>query len=178
MKAYKGFTYAGLTADVFFYYDWNNGSQKFGTRLRGIRDDEFFASGFAHKKAAKSRAALIINLDAPIYLFKTDFSKYRKNMSNSAKKFTRLFDMEFQLSPFIDMGLFYNEATGKAFSFKDGYYTAGAELLVYFTHWKSLVFRLSVGVDLGQTLFKKWINTDWRADVSPYELSFGIGLHY
>ena len=40
--------------------------------------------------------------------------------------------------------------------------------------------RASFGVDLGRTIpgFKGKLDQHWRDDVSKYELTIGLGLHY
>ena len=83
-----------------------------------------------------------------------------------------------QLSPFIDFALANNKATGTSFSPKDGFYTAGLEMIVFPESWKSIQVRASVGFDVGSYLLKNQLNMNWRSDVSPYEVSVGIGLHY
>lgn len=189
LKAYKGFIYAGFTADVYAFANFNGKTKEFGSRLRGIRDDQTFRDSDA--KALKSRAALVMNFDMPLHLFTLDLSKARNwltehlwvpvfHTSNDPliNKFLRLFDLDVQLAPFIDVALFYNEMTGAVFHPKDGFYAAGAEFILFPKYWKSVQFRVSVGFDMGNLLLKNYLNTDWRSDVSFYELSFGVGLHY
>lgn len=172
---FQGFVsgkYAGLASRVYLF-SYMNKNKRIGERIRGIRDDEFFnpSSGLNDVYACSTPAALVINLDVPIHIFTTDFEKMHL-------PFLKKLNFEFQISPFIDIALCQNRAAGTTFDFKDGYYTAGIEFLVFPLRWKSLQIRASAGFDIGSLLFKNALNTKWRPDVSPYEISFGIGLHY
>ncbi|HAH61673.1 MAG TPA: hypothetical protein DCL73_06205 [Treponema sp.] len=170
VKAYKGWKYAGFCTDVYFFTSVND-TEKIGDRLRGIRDDQYFNSstGLGSTYACATPSALVVNLDLPIHLFSTNFTK--------GKLLSKL-NFEVQVSPFVDFALFNNVATGSNFYYKDGFYTAGLEGIVYPSNWRSIQIRASFGVDVGRILLKKWINTDWRDAVSTYELTFGVGLYY
>ena len=90
-------------------------------------------------------------------------------------------EFELQVSPFIDVGLTYNRATKKLYSLRDGFYAGGLELLVYPERWRSVVGRISFGVDVGRKIFKNKLNLDneWRrTSTSTWELTIGLGLHY
>ena len=175
VKAYKGWKYTGFCTDIYFFTSVND-TEKIGGRLRGIRDDQYFNSSYTNNKktygdtyACSTPSALVVNLDLPVHLFSTNFIKNRL--------FSKL-NFEAQVSPFVDFALFNNVATGSNFDYKDGFYCAGLEGIVYPTKWRSIQIRGSIGVDLGRLLLKKWINTDWRDSVSTYEISVGVGLAY
>ena len=90
-------------------------------------------------------------------------------------------NFELQLSPFVDVGLLYNRATNKLYSLRDGFYSGGLEMLVYPEHWRSVIGRLSFGVDIGRKIFKNKLDldTDWRrTSTATWELTIGLGLHY
>ncbi len=158
-----GFVYIPLENNKFYY------GEKYGNYLRGIRDEQFFNENtdlFSSEKALSSFTAINLCFDFPISLFTTNFTK----------SFFKYFNFELQVSPFIDISLGYNRYTKRFFHPRDGFYTAGLELLVYPLKWSSFTVRGCLGVDMGRLL--NIVDTSWRSDVSLYEFSFGIGLHY
>ena len=158
-----GFIYIPLEKNKFYY------GEKYGDNLRGIRDEQFFNSDlidFGNTKALSSYTAITLSLDFPFKLFSTNFTK----------RFTKYFNFEMQIAPFIDISLGYNRYTKRYFHPRDGFYTAGMELLVYPQKWSSFTVRGSLGIDMGR--FLNIVDNSWRSKVSPYEFSFGIGLHY
>ena len=66
----------------------------------------------------------------------------------------------------------------KTFDLKDGFYASGFADIDYSQKWSSFTVRGSHEIDIGRTLLKDYINTQWRDNVSKYEISFGVGLHY
>lgn len=157
------FVYIPLEHNRFYY------GEKYGNYLRGIRDEQFFSDNtniLATEKALSSFAAINLCFDFPISIFTTKFTK----------SFFRYFNFELQVSPFIDISLGYNRYTKRFFNPRDGFYTAGLELLVYPVKWSSFTVRGCLGVDMGRLL--NIVDTSWRSNVSLYEFSFGIGLHY
>jgi hypothetical protein len=136
-------------------------TREIGGSLRGIRDDQ---------AGIKTPMALILNFDVPTHLFSTDWrgwgaALFRRDMPG----WLHVLDFEVQLSPFFDMALTQNLAAGSIFSFKDGWYSAGFEVLVYPDRWRSLVIRLSFGIDILQK------NKRWWQDDPDYPLSFLFG---
>lgn len=183
VSAHKAYKYNGFSAKIYAFYNWRDIKKiEFGERVRGIKDNQYFnfATTGYNDKAAKSQSAIIINLDAPIHLFSTDASKLREKLPENSKfrKLLKILDIDVQFSPFFDMAIYYNEVTKKLFNPKDGFYGAGMELILYPLHWKNIQFRASFGFDVGRLWFGKLINTQWRRDVSEYEITIGIGLHY
>lgn len=164
----------GLTSRFYIFNYFIDKSNKFfatdgssiGGRLRGIRDDIYYAG--TNIKSCTTISAMILNLDLPVRLFNTYFSN----------KYLKPFIFDMQISPFIDVALTYNKITDKYFAPKDGFYAGGIEVLVYPKKWSSFTVRGCIGVDLGRIIFQKYINMDWREKSSLYEISFGIGLQY
>jgi hypothetical protein len=148
--------------DEYIYNDGNS----IGQHLRGIRDSQVYAG--TNISALNPTNALILNFDLPIHLFTTNFTK----------SFLRYFNFDFQVSPFFDMALCYNKITQTYFSFEDGFYGAGLEIIVYPAKWSGITLRGSIGIDAGRKFFANHINMDWREDVSKKEFSIGFGLHY
>ena len=158
-----GFLYIPIKKNKFYY------GEQYGDNLRGIRDEQYFSSDipeFSSEKALSSFTAITLCLDFPFKLFETNFTK----------KFIKYFNFELQVAPFIDISLGYNRYTKRYFHPKDGFYTAGMELLVYPLKWSSFTVRGSFGIDMGRLL--NIVDTSWRKQVSLYEFSFGLGLHY
>lgn len=181
LKAFKAFKHLGFSADIYAFA-YLNGTSTFGERLRGIRDDQYYAlsTGHGFQKACETPAAIVLNLDLPVKIFEIrwdeiSFIKEKETL----RKIMGLFNMEFQISPFLDFALCRNRATGRDFHFADGFYAAGLEAIVYPLRWKGMTVRASVGLDLGQKLpvLKDKLNQEWR-DAKSYEISIGIGLHY
>ncbi len=186
---YKAFDFVSFTSS-FYAVKYFNSSEKIGDKLRGTRDNQFYKNTSSY--ALNTNTAVVLNIDLPVHLFTTDwfawglklFGPYRE-LSPAAQKIFyipyRLFkiaDFEMQVNPFIDIALTHNSITGKTFDLKDGYYNAGLEIFVYPLKWKSYVIRMSAGFDIGRILLKNEINMDWRDDIPPYEIFFGLGLHY
>ena len=136
----------------------------FGERLRGIRDYQNYSG--TDIRACKSISALVLNIDLPFHIYSSNFEN----------KLLRYFNFDLQFNPFIDIALNYNKITNKYFSLKDGFYASGLEILVYPQKFSNYVIRASVGYDIGRAFFSDYLNTDWRSDVSKYEISFGLGF--
>ncbi len=147
---------------------------RYGSLLRGIADDQYFA-GVAQNPngyAAKGAAAIALNIDVPIKILTTDWEKW-------GFKFLRSFNFELQIAPFIDVALAANRITGRVFDPRDGFYCAGIEVLLFPQKWKSVQIRASAGFDIGRLLLKDCIDTSWRdSAASKKELTIGIGLFY
>ena len=148
--------------DKYIYNDGN----AIGRHLRGIRDSQVYEG--TNISSLSPTNAFILNFDLPIHFFTTNFTK----------SFLRYMNFDLQLSPFFDMALCYNKINQTFFSFKDGFYAAGLELIVYPLKWSGITIRGSVGVDVGRKFLSNYLNMDWRESVSKKEFSIGFGLHY
>ena len=189
-KYLKSFKYLGLCSD-FYCFAMLNSTEKVGSRLRGIRDNQYFSDGSYY--ALKVPAAVVLNFDVPIHLITTDWLGWGKNlfgpyesMSSTSKKIFKVphklfsvLNFELQASPFIDIALTRNRVANTIFKLQDGFYSGGIEVLIYPLKWKSFVVRTSLGFDLGKFFFEDKLNISWRdVSVSPYEIYFGLGLNY
>ncbi|MCR5290068.1 MAG: DUF4312 family protein [Treponema sp.] len=164
----------GVCIDVYGFYN-NNYREKIGTRLRGIRDDQLYAASTAYGDtwAVFEDSACILNLDIPFHLFTFDFDRI------PSLQRLHIFNCEVQASPFIDIALTHNRVTDRWYSYKDGYYSGGLEILVFPQKWRSLVVRGSIGFDIGRLLLDDIIDTTWRREkISKHEIEIGIGLHF
>lgn len=175
-KAFKWLTFASISSDIYFFVCTTNDTENIGARLRGIRDNQYYTSDyrpdgkdFSGLKALDTSSAIVINIDLPIRIFATNFQKNR---------LLRTLNFELQISPFLDIAFTDNRATGRTFSIDDGFYAGGLEVIVHLKRWRSIQIRGSLGIDVGRYFLKRWIDTEWRAEVSHYEATFGIGLHY
>ena len=176
--AYKAFKRFAICTDIYGFAVMN-GTKSFGSRLRGVRDKQYFneESGHMLEKACDSAGALVVNLDIPIRICRI----YWDQVPVIKKiKFAKYFNLEAQISPFIDFALFHNEASGTAFNPKDGFLCGGIEGIIYPLRIRGIQVRASLGVDLSRKMpkLKSFFNHDWRDNVSAYELSIGLGLHY
>jgi len=187
---YKAFKYAGICSQ-FYAFGLLGSSNSIGTYLRGIRDNQTFADGSYY--ALKVPAALVFSLDLPVHIITTHWMDWGYAMFGSYDTFPKVskvlfwiphklfkyLDFEMQLSPFIDMALTRNRNNNTTFSYKDGFYAAGMEVLVYPSKWPSFVVRGSVGFDVGRKFLANYLNMSWRdASIPKYEIYFGLGLNY
>lgn len=152
--------------DKYIYGD----GQDIGQYLRGIRDSQVYKVNGEETNISSLNPtnAIILNVDIPIHLLTTNFTK----------SFLRYFNFEMQVAPFVDIALCYNKITQTFLDPKDGFYAGGLEVIVYPLKWSGITIRGSVGLDIGRKFLKNHINTDWRENVSKKEFSIGFGLHY
>ncbi len=181
LKGYKAFKHCCFSTDLYAF-GYSNSEKNIGSRLRGIRDNQYFADGSAY--SCKTPQAIVLNLDLPIHIITTDWVKWGSPVLNFIHlgKFSHLlnyFNFEMQISPFIDTALTYNNITKTRFYYKDGFYSGGFEILIFPKKWRSIQVRTMFGIDIGRKFLSKYINTSWRdSDVPKYEWSFGVGLLY
>lgn len=148
---------------TYWYYNMGGGTSVFGGRMRGIRDNDAFASD----------NAIVFNFDVPMRLIQTDWAGW------GFPAWMRKIDFEVLVSPFVDVALGHNIYTNTNFLIADGYYSGGIEILGYPTHMRSVIGRISVGLDLARTVLPgRVVNKSWRPDVSKYEMFFGLGVFY
>ena len=177
MQAFKAFNRFALAGRLYgFIQSEKSPYYKVGEYLRGIRDETRFAPGTGNEEeiALNVESVILLNMDFPVKLFTWDWTKFTDS------HFWSNLNFDVQLSPFIDMALTSNPASGRNFHPADGYYSAGFEVLVYPEKWKGIVVRGSLGFDLGDLFLSKtnFYESSWRRDVSAYEIYIGIGLHY
>jgi hypothetical protein len=186
----------GLAArlQAFTYFRSNSDSLTstgaIGGELRGIRDDQNGADNYPHN-VLRTPTAVIVNLDVPVRLFTTDWRGWgAKLFKRNMPAWFHVLDFELQLSPFVDLALTDNIAAGSPVGLKDsikaGWYSAGIEVLVYPERWRSVVVRLSAGMDLGYRLFRG--DRDWQQEpnyplssILPKvfnEITFGVGWFF
>ena len=162
----------GMCMDAYAFAS-KNSHRKIGERLRGIKDDQKYATGNPEIDglyATRPDSAVVINMDMPIHIFTFNFDNWKHF------RFMKTFNCELQISPFFDFALLRNRATGTNFYLNDGFYAGGLEFLVYPQKWRSLVVRASAGVDLGRLIVpKRFINKEWRSEVSKYEIEKQFG---
>lgn len=146
-----------------WYYSMNGSTTEFGGRMRGIRDSE----------SIYSDNIIVMNFDLPIKVFTTDFVGW------GLPSFMHNVDFELQISPFVDIALGNNPYTKTSFLIADGYYSGGIEILGYPTEMRSIVGRISFGIDAARTILPgRIVNKDWRPQTSRWELFFGLGIFY
>lgn len=181
--AFKSFkNLAFYSKSRFFTYIHNinnpkiNGSSTFDGNLRGIIDSR---NGTFGENQTTTPLGLVFNFDMPIHIFTTD---WENAPITKHWKFMRHLNFELIVSPFVDIGLMQTtvarQGYNRTFDLRDGFYTAGVEVLVYPLKWSSYVVRASVGVDIGRKLFGDLLETSWRNNGSSIEISIGIGTHY
>lgn len=149
----------------YWYYSFAGNTTTFAERMRGIKDNDNLIS----------YNMLVMNFDLPIKLLSTDFEAWEFPFGSKLKKL----DMEVHFAPFLDVALGYNPNTNTNFLIADGYYAGGFEVLVYPYHMKSVIGRLSFGIDLARTILPgRLVNKGWRENNRKWELTFGLGAFY
>lgn len=171
LQYFYAWKYAGINARLYGF-SYINKNLIIDSRLRGIRENTYFEiSGLSDINYSSTPIAIILNLDFPIHLLNFDFS-------NSNSNLLKKLNFEVQVSPFIDFALLHNRYTQKTFDIQDSFICAGIEFTAFPERYKSLQIRASAGFDLSQYIFKDSNNIKWRPNISPYEISFGLGLHF
>jgi hypothetical protein len=175
LQLFKAFKYLSLSTRLYLFGK-DNDTEGIGGRLRGIRDDQ---------DGIDTTFAFAGNFDMPVKVLQTDWTGwFRALFKKEPASFWAWLDFELQVSPFIDIAFSHidvpSEGKNTVFDYKDGWYAAGVEVLVYPNKMRSLVARAGFGVDIARTLgfVGSRLDTSWREDVSRYELFFGIGLFY
>ncbi|MGL4981856.1 MAG: hypothetical protein ACRC4W_03205 [Treponemataceae bacterium] len=149
-----------------FYHLQDYAETKVGQYLRGIPD---YKAGRGQKYYALN-SGIVFNFDFPIKLFRTDLAKW------NFPRWSHIFDIEFQISPTIDIG-FGHKKNEIAYSLKDGFYTIGVEALVFPLKIKSFQARASIAFDISSFINEKCINKNFRLN-SMWEAFVGFGLFY
>ncbi|ULQ60057.1 hypothetical protein K7I13_01625 [Brucepastera parasyntrophica] len=158
------FNIFGLSGQFYFFYDFfdeTNDDQ--GDMLRGILDDRITTD-----------TAFSLNIDIPIRIMHINFEEI------TGVGWTRYVSFEMHLALFFDMALVHDIQKGTYYSFKDGWYAGGLEVIVYPLKMRSIYVRASLGFDLAE-LFTNGFDTGASAKrdgENIQEISIGIGLHY
>ena len=110
LKGYKAFKYAGLCTDIYAFA-YLNGKQAFGSRLRGIKDKQYYdKENYPEdfdKQACESPAAIVMNFDLPVHIFTARWDEMALIQKiPGIRKIAKYFNMELQLSPFVDVALY------------------------------------------------------------------------
>lgn len=125
-------------------------------------------------KRVDSDSAVSLNLDFPITVMDIDFVEI------TGVKWTKFIGFEMQASPFVDMMLTHDAATGRYYALRDGWYSGGLEVLVFLKKMRSITVRASAGYDLQDYVVNGWSMRDraGRDGYSTHEYVIGLGLHY
>jgi hypothetical protein len=124
-----------------------------GGPLRGILDKSLTEP----KKKRTAVELAFFNLDVPFRIFHFKPSEWGTGRRLS------LFDLEFYLSPFIDIAFFVASVSERESGGNEWLTAAGAELKIFPLAFRSLFLRVSVGFDLRG---------------NDYEVYIGLGNHY
>jgi len=146
----------------FFYHLFGGTSMQAGAALRGILN-----------KRVKTDTAFTFNLDIPIRIATLDFEAI------TGVAWTRFFNCDIQLVPFLDIALVHDSKTGRYYHPADGWYAGGMEVIVYPEKMRSIYVRASVGFDLRELKNLSGLSGSASRDGSSItEVFIGIGLHY
>ena len=146
----------------FFYRLFGRTTMQAGSMLRGILN-----------KRIKTDTAFTFNLDIPIRIASLDFQTI------TGVAWTRFFNCDVQLSPFLDIALVHDKKTGRYYHPADGWYAGGLEAIVYPEKMRSIYVRASLGFDLTELKNLSGIKGRAKRDGEAItEIFVGIGLHY
>lgn len=196
-KFFENWKFLSLSLNANFFAGLNT-TTKIGEKIRGAADYQTYNIDYnvdSNNYALETPCALTINLDFPIHIITTNWLEWGKNLFGPYNEMSELkqkifyiphklfsyLDFELQLSLFIDIALLKNRVSGSIFSFKEGIYTAGLEVLVYPLRWKSYVVRGSIGYDISKGILNSktdYFDSNWRNPARNYEIYFGLGLLY
>lgn len=196
-KFFENWKFLSLSLNANFFAGLNT-TTKIGEKIRGAADYQTYNIDYnvdSNNYALETPCALTINLDFPIHIITTNWLEWGKNLFGPYNEMSELkqkifyiphklfsyLDFELQLSPFIDIALLKNRVSGSIFSFKEGIYTVGLEVLVYPLRWKSYVVRGSIGYDISKGILNSktdYFDSNWRNPARNYEIYFGLGLLY
>ncbi len=160
---YSFFDRIGVASQAHAFYNFSDYvSEDVGNRLRGILD-----------KRVNTDTAIFFNLDIPVRVIRANFQEI------SGIDWTKFISFEMQFSPFFDMALTHDLANGTTYSFKDGWYSTGLEVIVYPLKMRSIYVRASVGFDLVELIENGKLSGNAERDGnSVRELFIGLGLQY
>ncbi len=143
---------ARLQGDYYFDEPDSNGASP----LRGILDS-----------AVITQYGIYGNIDVPIRLIRFAPSEWFK------KKWMRVFDIEQQWTPFMDLAMVCDPVNNRSFSAQDMLVTGGLEVVTFPLFIRSFYLRISVGFDLREALrIHALPDGDYR------EVFIGLGHHY
>jgi hypothetical protein len=151
----------GVSSRLKYRKYFSSDDYNVGENLRGIRDKDFIADNL-----------LSFNLELPLRVLSFTPSRWFNS------RLFRPFDVEVQLSPFVDIA-FINGASNpqarhrsdETYAFGDPLAAAGVEVMVFSLPWRNLNLRASLGWDL-----RKWIREGKLPNGNFQELY--IGLHH
>lgn len=156
----------GINSRLKFYYNINDDIEA-GDRIRGLLNDNVYST----------TSYLSLNLDLPLRVISTDWVKWGWT-KYKIFSFLKHLDFELQFSPFFDCLISKNTLNDTTFSFRDGWYSCGAEVLIFPRKMRSLQVRVSYGFDLTSVMSDSLIDNKWRPDRPNDEIFFGVGLFY
>ena len=194
LELFKSFKYVGFAVRIQGFAGRNT-TFNVGDEIRGAPDNQAF-KGYEIDEdnyALETPGAIVFNFDMPIHIVTThwldwsyaifgDYETKPKAIRAIAlvpRQIMKYVDFELQFSPFVDVGLIKNRATGTMMSLTEGIYTCGLEVLVYPAKWKSFVVRASLGVDVSKKILNGHMDFDssWRKG-KAWEAFIGLGLQY
>ncbi len=147
------FAYFDMPENRFYY------GEKIGQRLRGIADKSYFGNS---KPDYTTSAALVLNLDMPVNIIKTDFTN----------KILQKFNFNLQVSPFIDSAIYRDRLKS---SQVETALCSGFEVLVFPKRWSSFIVRGSLGFDMKSAFAEKNLI---KGLLHNKEIFIGLGLLY
>lgn len=154
----------GITSQAYGFYNFNGDlSESGGSKMRGILNDRL-----------DTDTAVTLNIDLPVRVMRVNF------LEITGVSWTRYIGFEMHANPFIDVALSHDQAKDTWFTFEDGWYSGGMEIIVYPMKMRSIYGRFSAGCDLVELARNggKLSGRAERDDESIRELFIGIGLHY
>lgn len=160
---YSLFDRVGINSQLHGFYNFDDYiSEDVGNYLRGILDARI-----------NTDTAFFLNVDIPVRVLRVDFEQV------TGISWTKYISFEMQFVPFFDMALTHDLENDTTYSFDDGWYAGGLEILVFPMKMRSIYARASVGFDLSEVINNGSLSGEAERDGEAIrEYSIGIGLYY
>lgn len=160
---YSFYDRVGINSQLHGFYNFDDYiSDDVADYLRGILDDRI-----------DTDTAIFLNVDIPVRVLRVNFEEV------TGISWTKYISFEMQFMPFFDMALTHDLENDTMYSFEDGWYAGGLEVLVFPMKMRSIYARASVGFDLTEVINQGSLSGNADRDGEAIrEYSIGIGLYY
>ncbi|HOX31151.1 MAG TPA: hypothetical protein PLB91_02405 [Spirochaetales bacterium] len=152
----------GASGRLMAFHTFNDTDDEAGEALRGILDDR-----------VDTDTALYLNLELPFRVYHYMPHEW------TGVDWLQYIALEQYWSPFFDMALTHDKATGTWFDPKEGWYALGLEVITYPHKFRSFYIRVSAGFEVWPLVKTKSISgRSTRDDEMGREIYIGLGHHF
>jgi len=158
----KNDPWAGIKGRVSGFYRFDDLNSTAGNEIRGILNSRIVTD-----------TMLYANLDMPVRLIRFNPAKW------FGVPWMRYFEFDQHWSPFVDIALVHDTASGRYFSLTDTWLGGGIEVITFPKVMRSMYVRISAEWDLrGVYELKSLTGSSPRDGRGIWELFIGLGHHY